>query len=208
MSKRDLAARGMLLGMLLGVLPACESQSLTTQGEQSRTIHQRAIKFAAKYKAVYTWSETLNRKNQRTAYALDVERVLIEGPQEHPVLVVGLIQDVFRRDGQLWVRLSNLFPESPDIDFELSCSEDTLRPAFEMREPFSTFAIVARIRKVQKFSLELLAFSVGKERMGYGVSPLLAPWSEQRFLATGDCLDMAYVGQGPIVSLPSEMANQ
>jgi hypothetical protein len=154
------------------------------------------LQLASKYDAITNWYEGFG--GLKRTYTVDVEHALIERPKGKPIIAEGEVQDVFRREDLTWIRLSNrlsaLFSLGPNIDFEISCPEGKLGPIFEHREVFDTFVVVATIRRVHKAALKLTAIaSSEKDPQIELASPLFPPFDD-RFLAIGDCLDIAYVG--------------
>ncbi len=175
------------------ILTSCKSERPKTEKPPPRAPHPEVVRLASKYNAIQNWRETF----KGIAFSIDVERALIEIPGEKPILVVESLQDVFRRDGKLWIRLAGIFSfREPAIDFELRCPLKKLGPIFENREQIERFgqlAVVAKVKSVRKIVLEINAIPINDEEAELELEPPF-PFSE-RFLASGECVDLAYVGK-------------
>lgn len=190
MNRGRFILRVVLAGTFITVFAACKSERPKSKKQMPETPHPTVVQLASKYEAVSDWRKTLGEMS----FTVEVERALIEDPGERPIVIVEEVQDVLRRNGDFWLRLSPLFSfHLPPVDFELRCPEDVLEPVFKNRDYFAKFAVVAKIRKVRKVVLEVNASAVGEGEVELELGPPLAGFA--RYLATGECLDVAYIGE-------------
>lgn len=190
---RHTGFKAVLAWCVIVILTACKSERPKTEKPPPPQQNPAVVKLASKHGAVTDWRKTL----KGLTFSVDVEHALIQNPGDKPILVVESLQDVFRRDGELWIRLASIFSfPPPAIDFELRCPLKKLGPIFENREQierFGQFAVVAKVKSVRKIVLEINAIPINDEEAELELEPPF-PFSE-RFLASGECVDLAYVAK-------------
>ena len=111
-----------------------------------------------------------------------------------PTLFQGYVDDVFRRDGRIFIRFSSSFLSSVEYVLELECSQQIVDKIFAQKPAnksflkfFDEYAIVANIQEITKpvFALKGSAFSEDEVEINIESSNL--------FTAKGTCVDITFI---------------
>lgn len=163
---------------------AGENQQSTKQEKVSKG-DIIAKELTDKYQAATGWEENLS-------YTLHAQERLITGK---PTLFRGYVDDVFRRDGKIFIRFSSSFLSPVDYVLELECGQQVVDKLFAQKPDdktsfkfFDEYAVVANIQEITKpvFALEGSALSEDEVEINIESSNL--------FTAKGVCVDIAYIG--------------
>jgi hypothetical protein len=155
--------------LTLGILGCQDSASSSPPANDAIV-----IELAAKYQAITGWEENL-------AYTLQAQERLITGK---PILFRGYVDDVFRRDGKLFVRLWSV-----DFIFELECSR-AIVDVILTQQSYAEIAVVALIQEVSKPVIALRAAAISEDEVEIHID------SSGLFAARGTCIDIAYIARG------------
>jgi len=151
---------------------------------------------AKKYNALIDWDK------DKIIYTVQLQQSFLN---DKPVLAVGYVDDVYIKDDQFYVRFANSMSVEelknygivlrPEINFILRCDSVQVSRVFsnlqgnsypEFNKPM--YAFVALIGDVTKPVLKIDG-SVSDNTVELSYEP------PQTFIATGDCIDLVYVGQ-------------
>jgi hypothetical protein len=155
--------------------------------ERQNEVQNRIAEFARKYNAVTNWQQRLDGMQ---AFTVDVEEALIN-PTNRPVLFLGSVNDLVKRDGNNYVRFQR-WVGGTEIHWLLEFNDDqwtTIRR--EVKEPqlmSQVYAVVARISSVKKASAKTAAVSTEGGDAEAGAD------SPEPFVAVGQCVDALALG--------------
>lgn len=162
-------------------------------GEENQSTKQEEVsksdvitkELGDKYQATTDWDKNL-------IYTLHAQERLITGK---PNLFRGYVDDVFRRDGKIFVQFSSSFFNSVDYVLELECSQQIVDKIFAQKTDdktslkfFDEYAIVANIQEVAKPVFALKGSALSEDEVEIDVE------SSELFTAKGTCVDIAYLG--------------
>lgn len=162
-------------------------------GEENQSTKQEEVsksdvitkELGGKYQATTDWDKNL-------IYTLHAQERLITGK---PNLFRGYVDDVFRRDGKIFVQFSSSFFSSVDYVLELECSQQIVDKIFAQKTDdktslkfFDEYAIVANIQEVSKPVFALKGSTLSEDEVEIDVE------SSELFTAKGNCVDIAYLG--------------
>jgi hypothetical protein len=208
--------RGILLGIFTVAVPAAviswyvyegrvsqreaEKNNEQKQAEVAKQNEVRSIivEFGRKHNAVTNWPERLDTRKSLD-FTADVEEALVD-PSGRPVLFVGYVDDIVRRDGKYFARFQAWSTENmPDIYWSIETTGQNLAiiksretgPPVERGE----WAIVARINSVTSF----------REVTGELTDPpdegINLDFGDRTFVAKGQCVDLLFLGNDATVNV-------
>jgi len=187
--------------ILFMALIGCDSDSPneTTQSKKEkkraekkrRTTHQ-VQELCSKYNAVTNWDKDFYDDNF-SFYTLDVQKALIR-VDGRPVLIFAGVEDVIKRVNKYSVRFFAYYPPTlRSLDLILDCTSNQVdkivsHPPSSSLFRLDDYAVIAQISEVEKLKFALRAYAQGYD---YAEVDVEAP---NRFIATGSCLDLIFVG--------------
>lgn len=168
-----------------------QKQAAQAALERQNEVRSRIADFARKYNAVTNWQQRLDGT---LVFSVDVEEALIDQTNS-PVLFLGIVDDMVRRDGKNYLHFQNWNTAGPDIQWVLESTDKlstTIRQHTKETFPVYVYAVVARISSIKKTSTET-------EDMDATANPLLTEsqrisMSSRTFVATGQCVDVLTLG--------------
>ena len=162
----------------------------------------------AKHNAVADWRQQIPKVKNfgRTVYTIELEDALVK-TDGRPVLLLAAVRDIVKESEKYSVHIvvsSDEFPiilagiSSVVVQFSLLCTQEQVdkilpRPRSSLFE-HKCFAVVARISEVRKIRLEVNAYGETYDECYLGPS-------ENTFSATGECLDVLFIGDYRIEEL-------
>ncbi len=162
-----------------------KEKQLTKQEEVSKS--DVIIKeLTDKYLAVVGWDQDL-------IYTLHAQKRLVTGK---PTLFRGYVEDVFDRDGKMFIRFSSSFLSSVDYTLELECNQQVVDKIFVQKPVsrkafgnfFDEYAVVANIQQVARPVFALKGSISSEDEVEVNLVP------SELFVAKGTCVDIAYLG--------------
>jgi len=188
--------------ILFMVLIGCDSdnpnettQSKKERVEEKRQTTQQVRELCSKYNAVANWDKDFDddKFSFYTFYTLDVQEALIRA-DGRPILFFAGVEDVIKRANKYSVRFfAHYPPTSRSLDLILDCTSNQVDKIVSHTPSSSLFrlddyAVIAQISEVEKLKFALRAYAQGYD---YAEVDVEAP---NRFIATGSCLDLIFVG--------------
>lgn len=134
---------------------------------------------ANKYQALTDWE-----KDEDLVYTLKLEERLII---DKPILFRGELDDIFGHDGKIFVRFDTYSFGSVRF-LELECDKQIVDKIIT-QEPFSEFAIVAKVQNISKPAFEIMGSVLSEEEVEIDID------SSDSYIAKGVCVDVAYIPQ-------------
>lgn len=121
-------------------------------------------------------------------YTFQMEDEFIK--KDKPIIFTGSIDDIFRKDGEFYMRFAPTIFDwlSPRIFYTLSGCGDEVDEIVSREHDFSDgYVVVAKITSIKKPILGVDGSVIGTDEVELEYSP------PNTFLASGECLDLAYV---------------
>ena len=161
-------------------------QQPTKQEEEVAQTDTSALQLAKAYQATIDWEENLT-------YTLQAQERLITGK---PTLFKGYVDDIFRQDEKVFVRIASSFASPINYILELECSQTIVDKLFThkpsdnaFRKFFDDYAIVAIIKEVTRPTFTLEGSSLSDGDVSISIEP------SNLFTAKGVCIDGVYLGE-------------
>ncbi len=168
-----------------------EDNPQTTKQEKVSKSDVIAKELGDRYQATTGWEKNLS-------YTLQAQKRLITGK---PTLFRGYVDDVFRRNGKIFIWFSSL--SSVDYVLELECGQQVVDKLFAQKPDDKTsfnflfdkdeYAIVANIQKITKPVFALEGSALSEDEVEINIEP------SNLFIARGTCVDIAYIGDGDLI---------
>lgn len=219
-----------VLLLLVAVIVSCENKAererrtKETAREVAKLQMERAIKeLAVRHNALTDWEINYHTTQGQGEILYTIQLQDLLAGSERPVLFSGYIRDIFKRDGECYIRFiksyswilqelaKGRYPTSAinlqKIHFILKYSCDrvpgiiaTVKNQTEAdpsasilrllgRPPTAYYVVVARIREVSRPDLRITGYSGSSEEVD------LQYKSPRIFIATGECIDLTYIGE-------------
>jgi hypothetical protein len=171
-SERDLAAKEK------GIKAESAQRELRTSVEN----------MAAKYNATTNWVNLFDKEHSGRVFTIDVEEAL-RPTTVQPVLLVGRIEDLIRRNGKYYVSVNSYSHKAPQIYYILECDGDQANTITKHGRGYGEVAVIASIDSVKKPDLEVNGISGTDGEIE--INPTDSP-----FVANGRCLDLLFIAAG------------
>lgn len=166
---------------------------------------------AAEHNAVVEWGQALDKEGGLSfrfnpTYTIEVEEALIS-TDNRPILFFAGIDDIVKKGDKYLVYfgnnnwLSNY--SSADIKFVLDCTPDQVKKIMSQpTKQLENYAVISQIMEVKKVGFQLTASSSVYEEVNVELEP------SNVFIATGHCLDLAFVGYYQQIYFSEVYANE
>jgi hypothetical protein len=191
-----------VMAMFTGFIANCETKDIEkkkVESEHNLQMERQTKELTTRYNAVIDWKGAFKEDSIAGFYSIQVQEALLN-TNGRPVLLLGTVDDVLKRDNQYIVRIFTWLNLLTGIYFELLSTEDQVKRLLKIptekikygiatHSPFmDEVAIVATIENIRK-----PVFEVGTNPLGEGEAEITIQ-SSDIFIGTGKLLDFLYVG--------------
>jgi hypothetical protein len=193
-----------VLALMTVVISCGKDKKVQNENDQVKLQREKIVKeITGKYNAITDWDKGI-------LYTIQLQDIFLS---DRLVMVVGYINDVYKKDGQFYIRFIKSMSmrdfkdgatfgltNEPEVNFILKCDSvkvsrifsnlsnkeiDDLKLGLDM----PIYAVVAKINDVTKPTLQIDGNVSSDNTVEWNYEP------PQTFIATGDCIDLVYVGQ-------------
>ena len=136
---------------------------------------------AKRYSAITDWEKAFTDSLSQP-FSIELEDTLVSA---RPILIIGVVEDIARRDGHSYLYLNDWNISGATIHFILECDAASISHIVKTKEKFEDVGVIAKIDSVEKTQIALKSGGKTSE----DTEPIELD-SSSLFVARGKCLEI------------------